>query len=251
MPRDIGTVPPSVYKDERKVPFKFLRMIWPSPTGTLYWTTYPGDSFDHDVGFGSVTWDGTKVWIPGQTEQGDQGSLSVTDITFGNANNVFSDMMKLQPYGCRGIPVDLYEVPFTADEPHVPAGDRVILFQGLLDHAEVGDMVKVSLKAFTQPLTVPYPQRRYAVNWGFNWIPPSIVKFNFGISGQVSLPTSKTPGTPPPGPGGGGLPGNPPVGGDPNARMPIVRVGRGRGGTHTAPPRAEGGRGRSTRTVPR
>lgn len=237
MPRDLNSTPPDTVKSVRLVDIFFLRMVWPAPTGTLYWTTHWDDLYNFDAGFGAVDWAGGDhpAFMPGQIDQGDQSVLSISDITFGNADNSFSDMMKLQPYGCRGIPVDLWKVYFTEALPHTPDGGAISLFSGTLDRAEIGDDVRVSLIAFNRPLSSPFPLRRYSLSWGFKYIPPPNLKFNFGASGEVSLPTSKGPVVTPP-VGGGGAPPPGPIGGggsNPTGRMAVVR-GPSRGRPPTA-----------------
>ncbi len=236
MPRDIGTTPPATTKQTEQFPVYFLRTLWPAPTGTLYWTTHPDETFDYDVGFGSVTWDGGLnegggKFVPGQAEQGDQGILSISDVTFNNANNYFSNIAKLQTYGVRGIVIDLWKLYFQTDTAHAfypqpikPADDAqpIKVFGGRMDRAEYGELVKVScIAGETSPLDSPYPKRRYTLAWGFLDIPPANLSKKFGIAGIVKLPTAKSPIENAGNPVGGGAP--PPGDVGPNARQrPIL-----------------------------
>lgn len=247
MPSDIGTIPVSWFHDNRHAFFEFIRMVWPSPTGTLYWTTYPANSVLRDVGFGEVAWDGKNVWIPGQFEQGKQTALAVSDITFGNADNSFSNMLNLYETGCKGVPIDVWIEAYEKDidpitKDFVLVG-RLLAFSGSLNRPEVGDDVRVSVQSYRNPLTSKFPRRRYTSAYGFNDIPPVNLKFQFGTQ-TVQLPTASRPTTPTAtGGGGGGLPLPPSTGTGPTGRGPVVRGPR-RGGPPTA-------NGRPTRKISR
>ena len=240
MPRNVNSIPASFFHDSTVPHWEFVHMYWPAPVGDLRWTNIDwADVESHDLGDeGTQAWDAMKVFTIGQIETGDQGPLSITDVTFGNADNSFSDIMKQYAYGTQGIKIDIWSVAYAPNPnplgfpPYLPI-DRMKVFTGQLDRAEVGDDVRVSLLALRVPLTIKYPRRRYSLAYGYKWIPPPNFKMKFGSSGTVTLPTPKAPATtttPPP-------PFVPP----PRDTTPVARV----------PPVLPAGGGRGTRIVPR
>lgn len=254
MPRNVNTIPASWFHGSTVPHWEFVHMYWPAPVNDLRWTNYGDgtlDTFDADMGDeGTVTWDCTKVFTIGQIETGDQSPLAISDISFGNADNSFSDVMRQYTHGTQGVKIDIWSVAYAPNgspPPDFAPIDRMKVFTGVMDRAEVGDDVRVSLQAFRVPLSIKYPRNRYSLAYGYKFIPPPNFKMKFGTT-FVTLPTPKTPVTPPP---GGGLPGSGPpgsIGSDPVARMPIVRIDpSGRNRTSIVNRRG----GRQTQVVPR
>ena len=251
MPKNIGGMLVSKLKDTRLAFFHYLKMTWGEPTGIKRWTTY--DPWPRVVDRRNIKgtvedWDPNRIFTPMGLQESEQTALSISDITFGNADYTFSDLMVLSEGGVVGVPVTLWTAFFDKDDLTV-MDSKFVRFVGEFDRAEAtagkSPIVRVSLLAGKHPMRLIFPRRRFNAAHGFNWIPPPNLKITWG-SGQYSAPAPSNSQTGSGGGGGGGTEPPPPNVG-PHPRMPPVRVDRPRSEPQT-PPRAGG---RDTTTVTR
>lgn len=220
MPRDVGTLTPAWFRDPNVKRAFYARMEFGGAVGTKYWTTeqtYPLESVTRDVGFGDQVWDGTHEWEPGDVEEGEQTSLTISDMTFGNEADEFSDLMYLAG-GIREVPITVWCVGFANTLPHAPLG-VYLLFEGECDRDEVGNQVRVSLLPFKHLMLSNIPFVRITPAYGFNDVPPPNTKIPWG-SGIYQAPTASPRQTGSSGDSGGsGLP----LPGGYGQRGPVVR----------------------------
>lgn len=192
MPRDVDGLFPAWFRDPQVMRAFYLKMEFPG--GTRYWTTkqtYPaGDVDNRDMGdgTGSHDWE-AHAWEPGDMEQGEQTMETISDLTFGNEDNEFSDLMYLEG-GIQGVPITVWCFGFANTPPHDQIG-HFILFHGEGDRDEVGDQVRVSVLPFKHPMLSSLPRRRFTVNHGFLWLPAPNLKIVWG-STSYQAPTAST-----------------------------------------------------------
>ncbi len=236
MPRTVGSLTPSWFSDDMVVRAFYLRMVWGGSIGTLYWTTKqtaPATVDTRNIDGSTRDWDGTKVWQPGSIQEGTQNAYSISDLTFGNEENDFSDLISLGG-GIKGVPITVWCAGFNKLPPHAFI-DKFVLFDGEGDRAEVSDQVSVAIKPRKHPGDMMFPRRRFDVAHGFNFIPPANFKIQWG-SFAYTAPTASPAQT------GGAGSATIPV---PGARVAPVLVQR-RGGTRVVGPRGGSGDGGSS-----
>jgi hypothetical protein len=178
MPRTVG-LPPSWFADSMVHRAFYVKMEFPSPIGTKRWTTKQilAGSESRDLEGSSETWDATKAWEPGTIEAGTTSVLQVNDVSFGNADNQFSDLAYLAG-GVREVAITLWCVGF-----HRTTGADVgsfVLFAGRMDRMEGGEQIRVSIIPHKQPFLSPFPRRRFTTAFGFLWLPPPNFKIVWG-----------------------------------------------------------------------
>lgn len=193
MPRNLNGVTAAMLRDPTVIYFHFLKMIFPSPLGTLRWSTYDkGDaSINLTVDGGAHDWDCTQVWIPGQFTNGIQSYLTIADVKFGNADRSWST--RLWNYGWRNIPVTCWLGFFDKITEKYKAA--FVLFDGIGERAEVGvepGYVNCSLLPGTAPFSQMFPRRRFLPSFGFNFLPAPNLKIQWGVT-QASAPYASQP----------------------------------------------------------
>lgn len=251
MPKDIGGLLMSKLKDTRLAWAHYLKMEWGSPTGIKRWTTYdpwPRTVDTRNIEGTTEDWDPRRLFEPTGLQESEQTALSISDITFGNADYAFSDLMVLSDGGLCGVPIYLWTAFFNKDDLTV-FDSKFLRFVGEFDRAEAtagkSPVVRVSLLAGKHPMRLIFPKRRFNVAHGFNWIPPPNLTLTWG-NGDYSAPAPSDRQTgSDPSPGGGGLPPGPI--GSQTRIPPVLSDRRNRPGTQS-PPRAPG---RDTTTVNR
>ena len=212
MPKDLGGVLASKLRDTQLIYFHYLKMVWGAPVGTLRWTTYPTypAQFDsRDIDGSLQSWDGSQVWEPVGLQEGEQTSVSISDITFGNADRNFTDRMTLATGGIKAVAVTLWTAFFDKDDV-TTLDSKFTRFVGYFDRAEAsGESVRVSLIAGKHPMNLVFPRRRFNVAHGFKWIPPPNTKIAWGSNiYEAPAASPRQTGADPPSGGGGEPPGN-------------------------------------------
>lgn len=230
--RSLGAITWAMLNDPRIVEFDFLRMVWPSPTGTLRWTTYPAlagggvDTYNANIEGTAQDWDATKVWKRGALSQSMTNALGISDVSIGNADRVFSDILRLQG-GSDACVFTVYMALYDKDTLLQAGGPTLIggvqLFDGKGEREEVGDWVRVSLIPSRHPMLSPFPRRRYTPDFGFNFIPKQGFSMPWGggiavLPDRPLTPSQVLPVVKPPGNIYGALPKFPVV--DPTGRKP-------------------------------
>lgn len=183
--RDTGSITAELLSRPHQVFFYFLRMVFPSPVGTLRWTNYSNktDVFTANIDGTTEDWDCSPVWEPGTLEQSDQTIVTVNDISIGNADNVFGLLVK--KHNWKSVAVDIYVAWF--DDVTLELVDVIKIFRGTGDRAEAGDVVSASLLPGKPVLAMKFPRRTFTRAHGFKFLAPPNFKFPWGQQ-QITAP---------------------------------------------------------------
>lgn len=110
--RDVGATPAGDFTSAIVYPFRFVKIAFPAPTPTRYFTDKPGGwTGNLGDGSGAVAWSEYAVSLVGFSE-GRDSSSQVTMLEFGNANGDWTTL-EATP-GLADVPVDIWIGRFSA-----------------------------------------------------------------------------------------------------------------------------------------
>lgn len=181
--RDLTGIPDSSLESEGGVGglayFHFAKITFPSPTGTLRFTDYPGD-YVGDIDGASQTWLGSRPMRVSDLAYARDTPLSDASVELANLDDYFSGLRNTHGV-LRGMPVSIYRAHFEVTAGPV-IGDLYrshLVFKGQTDRASLGDVCGLALLPNRPPWASLFPKRRITtVNFPFLSRPDII--FNWG-----------------------------------------------------------------------
>jgi hypothetical protein len=160
--RDVGAITQADL-DAENISFNdFVRIEFPSPTGTKRFTNRPG-GYVGNIDGASQTWDEYDV-VVGRLAQGADSILDVSWVDFADVDNVFSGYAELHN-GLTYISATIFRAHFAIpdDPPDSPGAllDSYIVYDGRLDEAQVGTRIRISLVPHRTSMGKPLPARLF------------------------------------------------------------------------------------------
>ena len=188
--RDIGSIPTGTLEAAGEVPFYyFVRMVFPSPTGTLRFTNYPvdigDDTIDFDIEGTTETWDVTRLAKVGTIVYG-QDPSAIQSLSFLNIDDYFTDIGILHNF--RDTPLTIWRAHFNKTTGALY--DKVELFNGVIDSTSVGDLFE--LLTLRSRFASLFPKRRITTKL-FPRLPKSGLKVAWGSAIRSAAPAPIDP----------------------------------------------------------
>lgn len=191
--RDTGAIGWDILNRPGQVFFFFMRMKWPDPLGILRWSTYSNGGINPihlliDPDEGAQDWDTSRVFTVGDLTQSDDDFFTINDVSVGNADGEFASWVR--KYGWMDMEVAVW-VAYFQNAPPFDFVDSVKLYDGTGDRFEANvPMANGSLLPGMPIFQRKFPRRMFTPAFGFKFIPPAGLKFNWG-SVQVALPAAQ------------------------------------------------------------
>ena len=167
--------------------FHFIKIVFPSPTGTLRWCNHPApglDAYTGNIDGTSQAWDVTRPNRVTGLAYGREDALQDAAVEFANLDDYFTSL-KTTHGTLRGNLVEIYRANFTVTlYPDKPPDIGALkkskrMFRGETDRASRGSICGIALKPGRPSWASTFPKGRVTKVDFFYLSPPNVI-FRWG-----------------------------------------------------------------------